>query len=224
MKLVPSVAYLKVQRQVYVGYSMALAGWIGEYLMDHFSIPKPKFIRRALGKLNFSFSSEEHEESTFTMFHIRGNVGVTSSWDIEGEKLFIQIFPLRGKISRGITVRVEHIEFYDQHVVSIEPAQKLPSGIRSLGINPLILEGYSPISLPYWGMVYEEWEEDLKTLVMLNDIFEKLKREEYRCPICFSPLREESGILICDNCGFIFTPEDRLEFVIEELTSEEFSF
>lgn len=64
MKLVPSIAYLKVQRQVYVGYSMALAGWIGEHLIQELSLPKPKFIRRALRKLGFSFSSEEEGENT----------------------------------------------------------------------------------------------------------------------------------------------------------------
>lgn len=223
MKLVPSIAYLKVQRQVYVGYSMALAGWIGEHLIQELSLPKPKFIRRALRKLGFSFSSEEEGENTFTMFYTRGSIGLTSSWDVENERMFIQIFPLRGRLSKGITIRGEYIEFYDQHVVSIEPAQRLPQGIKSLGINPLILEDNFPTSIPYWGMLYEDWEEDLKLLVMLNDIFNKLYREEYRCPICFSPLREENGVLVCDNCGFKFIPEDRFEVTLEEITEEESS-
>ncbi|CAB50466.1 hypothetical protein [Pyrococcus abyssi] len=222
MKLLPTVAYLRVQRQVYIGYSMALAGWIGEHLLNELSLPKPKFIRRALRKLGFSFSSEEGEDN-FTMFYTKGNTGLTASWDVENDKLFLQIFPLRGRLSKGITVRAEYIEFYDQFVVSIEPAQKLPPKIRSIGINPLILEDNIPLSIPYWGILYEDWEEDLKLLVMLDEIFDKLYREEYRCPICFSPLREENGVLICDNCGFKFTPENRFEKVIEEIESEELS-
>ncbi|AFK22131.1 hypothetical protein [Pyrococcus sp. ST04] len=224
MKLIPSVAYLRVQRQVYIGYSMALAGWIGEYILSYSSLPKPKFIRRALSKLGFTYSSESYEENTFTMFYTKKNLGLSASWDIENDKLFINIFPLRGRISKGVTIRSERIEFYGQDVVSIEPAQRLPHGIRSIGINPLIIEEGNLISLPYWGMLHEDWEEDLKILVMIDDVFDKLYREEYRCPICFSPLREEKGALVCDNCGFIFTPENTFERVVEEFEAEEFSF
>ncbi|ASJ16084.1 hypothetical protein A3L04_02815 [Thermococcus chitonophagus] len=224
MKLIPGIAYLQVQRQAYVGYSMALAGWIGEYILAYERFPKPNFIRRALNKLGFSFSSEEDDERYFTMFYTKGNTGVTASWDIEEDRLFIQIFPLRGRIGKGITVRAERIELYDQEVVSIEPAQKLPRGIRSLGINPLIIEDKVPLSVPYWGSLYEEWQEDLKLLVMVDEIFDRLYREEYRCPICFSPLREEKGVLVCDRCGFKFTPVNEFERVVEELTAEEFSF
>ncbi|AAL80473.1 MULTISPECIES: hypothetical protein [Pyrococcus] len=224
MKILPSIAYLRVQRQVYLGYSMALAGWIGEYILNYGSLPKPNFIRKALSKLGFSHFSENWEEDAFLLFYQRKSTGVTATWDLENEKLILQVFPLKTRLSKGITIRAEYLEFYNQHVVSIEPAQKLPHGIRSIGINPLIVGDSEILTLPYWGMVHEDWENDLKILVMKDEIFDSLLREEYRCPVCFSPLRREGSALVCDRCGFIHTPEEGLEEVIERFTVEEFSF
>ncbi|AEH25203.1 hypothetical protein [Pyrococcus yayanosii] len=223
MKLVPSVAYLRIQRQAYIGYSMALAGWLGEALLEK-GFPKPRFVRRALAKLGFSFSGENSDDSTVTLFYTKGSVALTASWNVEREALFLQLFPLRSRLSRGVTVRVEHIEFYEQDVVSIEPAQKLPPGIRSIGINPLILEEGVPVSLPYWGMLHEDWEEDLKILVMLDGVFERLRGEEYKCPVCFAPLRSAGDYLVCDRCGFVYTSETSFETTLEVIPLEESVF
>ncbi|WP_048152714.1 hypothetical protein [Palaeococcus ferrophilus] len=221
MKLVPSVAYLQIHRQAFVGYSMALGGWIGERLLNQRSLPRPIFFSRALKKLNFKLMGEERDDNEVTQFFTGRNVGVTVSHDPFHDSLFLQIYPLKRRISSAMTIRAQYIEFYDQFVVSIEPAQKLPRGIRSLGINPLILEDDYPLSVPYWGMVHEDWENDLKILVMVDEVFHELREKEYRCPVCFSPLRIEGNALKCDTCGFTFTDElgfqDVLESVEEEL-------
>ena len=224
MKLVPSVAYLRVYKQAFVGYSMALAGWIGEYLVNQSSLPKPIFFSRALRKLNFKVMGEEREEDEVIQFFANKKVGVTVSHEPFNDMLFLQIYPLKRRISPAMTVRAQYIEFYDQFVVSMEPAQRLPRGVKSLGINPLILEGDYPLSVPYWGMVHEDWENDLKLLVMLNEIFDELNDKEYRCPVCFSPLRRESYSLKCDTCGFTFVGEEDFAEVIEQVGEEEFAF
>ncbi|HHI00687.1 MAG TPA: hypothetical protein ENL40_04340 [Thermococcus litoralis] len=218
MKLVPSVAYLRIQRQFYVGYSMALAGWIGEHLIIRKSLPKPSFVDKALRKLGFSLVGEEISEDEYSYFFRRKDVGISAFFEPSNDLLFLQIYPLKKRITSGISVRSQYIEFHDQFVVSIEPAQKLPPGIRSLGINPLILEDYYPVSTPYWGMVHEDWENDLKMLVMRNEIFEDLERNEYRCPVCFSELSVEDNYLKCHTCGFVYTAESEFEKVISKFS------
>ncbi len=224
MKLVPSIAYLRVQRQTFVGYSMPLAGWMGEYLINYRRLPRPGFLSRAMRKLGFSPAGEEHDDRYITHFFTKGSVSISASWDVEGENLFLQLIPLRLRLSRGLTVRVEKIEFYDQYVVSIEPAQKLPPGIRGIGIKALILEDFYPVETPYWGMLHEDWEVELNLLVMKDEVYDRLSREEYRCPVCFAPLHEENGILKCSSCGFTYAPEHDFERVMEEFSVEEFAF
>ncbi|ASJ06187.1 eL43 family ribosomal protein [Thermococcus pacificus] len=223
-KLLPSVAYLRVQRQAFVGYSMPLAGWVGEYLINYGKLPRPNFLSRAMGKLGFSLAGEERDERYVTQFFTKGSVSISASWDMEKENLFLQLIPLRSRLSRGLTVRTEYLEFYDQYVVSIEPTNKLPPGIRGIGINALILEDFYPVETPYWGMLHEDWESELNLVVMRDEVYDKLEREEYRCPVCFSPLSEEKGILKCTHCGFTYTPEHDFERVMEEFTVEEFAF
>lgn len=220
MKLVPSIAYLRIYKQAFVGYSMALAGWIGEHLVNEGALPKPIFFSRSLRKLNFKFMGEERDEE-LTQFFANRNVGITVSHDPFHDALFLQIYPLKRRISSAMTVRAQYLEFYNQFVVSIEPAQKLPRGIKSLGINPFILEDDYPMSVPYWGMVHEEWESDLKLLVMLDELFDELNGKEYRCPVCFSPLRREGYSLKCDTCGFTFVGEENFAEVIEEVAEGE---
>ena len=223
-KLVPTIAYLRVQKQAFIGYSMPLAGWIGEYLINYGKLPRPNFLSRAMAKLGFSLTGEDRDDRYITQFFMKGGVSISASWDVERESLFLQVLPLRSKLSRGLTVRAEHIEFYDQHVVSIEPTGKLPPGIKGIGINALILEDYYPVETPYWGMLHEDWEAELNLVVMRDEVFDRLSREEYRCPVCFSPLTEENGILKCTHCGFTYTPETDFERVMEEFTVEEFAF
>lgn len=226
IKLVPSIAYLRIQKQFFVGYSMALAGWIGEYYLAYSSYPRPGFINRAMRKLGFRFVGEDREEN-LTQFFSSKHVGATVSFDPYNDAMFLQLYPLRRRIGAGITVRAQNIEFYDQFVVSIEPAQKLPHGIRSLGINPLLVEDEVPVSTPYWGMVHEDWENELKLLVMLDDVFSKFEVEEYRCPICFAPLRRDGIFLKCDRCGFVYAAESDFERVMSEFSfgeGEEFVF
>ncbi|ASI99396.1 hypothetical protein [Thermococcus celer] len=223
-KLLPSVAYLRVQRQAFVGYSMPLAGWIGEYLVNYGKLPRPHFLGRAMGKLGFRPAGEERDDGYVTQFFTRGSVSISASWDVERESLFLQLFPLRSRLSRGLTVRTERIDFYDQYVVSIEPTGKLPPGVRGIGINALVLEDFYPVQTPYWGMLHEDWEVELNLLVMKDEIYDKLSREEYRCPVCFSPLTEENGVLKCPSCGFTYAPEHDFERVLEEFTVEEFAF
>ncbi len=223
-KLLPSVAYLRVQRQVFVGYSMPLAGWIGEYLINYRRLPRPGFLSRAMGKLGFSLAGEERGGHFITQFFTKGGLSISASWDVERESLFLQLLPLRSRLSKGLTIRVEGIEFYDQYVVSIEPTGKLPPGIRSIGVNALVLEDFYPVETPYWGMLHEDWESELNLLVMRDEIYDRLKREDYRCPVCFSPLSEENGVLKCHNCGFTYVPEHDFERVMETFTVEEFSF
>ncbi|ASJ05500.1 hypothetical protein [Thermococcus barossii] len=223
-KLLPSVAYLRVQRQVFIGYSMPLAGWIGEYLINYRRLPRPNFLSRAMGKLGFSLAGEERDDRYITQFFTKGSVSISASWDMERENLFLQIIPLRSRLSRGLTVRTEHIEFYDQYVVSIEPTGKLPPGVKGIGIKALILEDFYPVEVPYWGMLHEDWESELNLLVMKDEVYEGLSREEYRCPVCFSPLHEENGVLKCSSCGFTYAPEHDFERVIEEFSVEEFAF
>jgi len=223
-KLLPSIAYLRVQRQAFVGYSMPLAGWIGEYLINYQRLPRPNFLGRAMRKLGFSLAGEESNERFITQFFTKGSVSISASWDVESENLFLQLIPLRSRLSRGLTVRVEKIEFYDQYVVSIEPAQKLPSGIRGIGIKALILEDFYPVETPYWGMLHEEWESELNLVVMKDEVYDRLSRDEYRCPVCFAPLSEENGVLKCTRCGFTYTPETDFERVMEEFSVEEFAF
>ncbi len=131
-KLLPSVAYLRVQKQAFIGYSMPpLAGWIGgEYLINYQKLPRPNFLGRAMAKLGFHLAGGEDRDDRFiTQFFTKGSVSISASWDVEREALFLQLIPLRSKLSRGgLTIRTEHIEFYDQYVVSIEPAGKLPPG------------------------------------------------------------------------------------------------
>ncbi|WP_297092964.1 hypothetical protein [Thermococcus sp.] len=223
-KLLPSVAYLRVQRQAFIGYSMPLAGWIGEYLVNYQRLPRPNFLGRAMSKIGFRLAGEERDERYITQFFTRGSVSISASWDVERENLFLQLIPLRSKLSRGLTVRAEHIEFYDQYVVSIEPAGKLPPGIRGIGINALILDDFYPVETPYWGMLHEDWEVELNLIVMKDEVYEGLSRDEYRCPVCFSPLHEENGVLKCSSCGFTYAPEHDFERVIEEFSVEEFVF
>ncbi|WP_297535215.1 hypothetical protein [Thermococcus sp.] len=223
-KLLPSVAYLRVERQAFVGYSMPLAGWIGEYLINYGKLPRPNFLGRAMRKLGFSFAGEERDERSITQFFVKGSVSISASWDVERENLFLQVIPLRSRLSRGLTVRAENIEFYDQFVVSIEPAERLPPGIRGIGIKALILEDFYPVETPYWGMLHEDWESDLNLLVMRDEVYDSLKREEYRCPVCFSPLVEENGVLKCTRCGFVYAPESDFERVVEQFSVEEFAF
>ncbi|WP_297498534.1 hypothetical protein [Thermococcus sp.] len=223
-KLLPSVAYLRVQRQVFIGYSMPLAGWIGEYLITYRKLPRPGFLSRAMGKLGFSFAGEQRNDRYITQFFTKEGLSISASWDVERENLFLQLVPLRSRLSHGLTIRAEGIEFYDQYVVSIEPAEKLPLGVRGIGINALILEDFYPVEVPYWGMLHEDWESELNLLVMRDEIYEGLKREEYRCPVCFSPLSEENGALKCHNCGFTYAPETDFERVMETFTVEEFAF
>ena len=223
-KLLPSVAYLRVQRQAFIGYSMPLAGWIGEYMVNYRKLPRPNFLSRAFGKLGFSLAGEERDERYITQFFTRGSVSVSASWDVEREALFLQLIPLRSKLSRGLTIRAENVEFYDQYVVSIEPTNRLPPGVRGIGINALILEDFYPVETPYWGMLHEDWEIELNLIVMRDEIYDRLKREEYRCPVCFSPLSEEKGVLKCPNCGFTYAPENDFERVMETFTVEEFAF
>ncbi|NPA47958.1 MAG: hypothetical protein GXO14_04880 [Thermococci archaeon] len=214
-KLLPSVAYLRVRKQVFIGYSMPLAGWIGEHLINYEKLPRPIFIDRAMTKLGFSFSGEQEDEDRVTRFFTRRNVSAVVSWDTERDEMFVQLLPLRSRISKGLTVRAGYIEFYDRYVVSIEPSGRLPQGVRGVGINALILEDFQPVELPYWGMLYEDWENDLNILVMRDEVFEKLFREEYRCPVCFAPLNDEGGVLRCTRCGFIYTPESELKRVLD---------
>ncbi len=223
-KLVPTIAYLRVQKQAFIGYSMPLAGWIGEYLINYGKLPRPNFLSRAMAKLGFSLTGEDRDERYITQFFTKGGVSISASWDVEKESLFLQLFPLRSKLSRGLTVRAEYIDFYDQHVVSIEPTGKLPPGIRGIGINALILEDYYPVETPYWGLLHEDWEAELNLVVMRDEVFDKLEREEYRCPVCFSPLHEENGVLKCSKCGFTYAPETDFERVMEKFTVEEFAF
>ncbi len=223
-KLVPTIAYLRVQKQAFVGYSMPLAGWVGEYLINYRRLPRPNFLSRAFGKLGFSPAGGERDDRYITQFFTRGSVSISASWDVEKENLFLQLIPLRSRLSHGLTVRAEHIEFYDQYVVSIEPAGKLPPGVRSIGINALVLEDFYPVETPYWGMLHEDWETELNLLVMRDEVYDKMRREEYRCPVCFSPLSEENGILKCSNCGFTYAPETDFERVMETFTVEEFAF
>ncbi len=217
MKLIPSIAYLRVQRQYFIGYSMPLAGWIGEHLLIRGSFPKPLFLKRALAKLGFSLAGESVDDETYVYFFTKKNLGLTAYFEPENA-LFVQLYPLNKRLSSGVTIRAQHIEFYDQDVVSIEPAQKLPPKIRSIGINALILEDKVPISIPYWGMVHEDWENELKILVMLDEVFRELEEKEYRCPICFSPLRVEGLALKCDTCGFMFTSESDFDKVLSEFS------
>ncbi len=79
---------------------------------------------------------------------------------------------------------------------------------------------------PTGGMLHEDWEVELNLLVMKDEIYDKLSREEYRCPVCFSPLTEENGVLKCPpSCGFTYAPpEHDFERVLEEFTVEEFAF
>ncbi len=223
-KLLPSVAYLRVERQAFIGYSMPLAGWIGEYLINYQKLPRPNFLGRAMRKLGFSLVGEERDDRYITQFFTKKGVSISASWDVERESLFLQLIPLRSRLSRGLTVRTEHIEFYDQYVVGIEPAGKLPPGIRGIGIKALILEDFYPVETPYWGMLHEDWESELNLLVMRDEVYDSLKREEYRCPVCFSPLTEENGVLKCTRCGFVYTPEADFERVIEQFSVEEFAF
>jgi hypothetical protein len=223
-KLLPSVAYLRVQKQASIGYSMPLAGWIGEYMINYQKLPRPNFLSRAMGKLGFHLTGEERDEGFITQFFTKGSTSISASWDVERESLFLQLIPLRSKLSRGLTVRAEHIEFYDQYVVSIEPTGKLPPGVRGIGINALVLEDFYPVETPYWGMLYEDWESELNLIVMRDEVYDKLHREEYRCPVCFSPLQEENGVLKCPKCGFIYAPEHDFERVMDEFTVEEFAF
>ncbi|MDV3104676.1 hypothetical protein [Thermococcus waiotapuensis] len=223
-KLLPSVAYLRVQRQAFVGYSMPLAGWIGEYLVNYQKLPRPNFLWRAVKKLGFSFAGEDKDDHSITQFFTKGPVSLSASWDVEKESLFLQLFPLRSRLSRGLTVRAENIEFYDQYVVVIEPAVKLPPGVRGIGINALILEDFYPTETPYWGLLHEDWENELNLVVMRDEVYERLHREEYRCPVCFSPLSEENGVLKCSKCGFTYAPENEFERVIEEFSLEDFAF
>ncbi len=223
-KLLPSVAYLRVQRQAFVGYSMPLAGWIGEYMINYQKLPRPNFISRAMGKLGFHLTGEGRDDRFITQFFTRGSTSISASWDVEKEGLFLQLIPLRSKLSRGLTVRAEHIEFYDQYVVSIEPTGKLPPGVRGIGINALVLEDFYPVETPYWGMLHEDWEAELNLIVMRDEVYERFHREEYRCPVCFSPLHEENGVLKCPKCGFTYAPEHDFERVMETFTVEEFAF
>jgi len=223
-KLLPSVAYLRVERQAFIGYSMPLAGWIGEYLINYQKLPRPNFLGRAMRKLGFSLVGEERDDRYITQFFTKKGVSISASWDVERESLFLQLIPLRSRLSRGLTVRTEHIEFYDQYVVGIEPAGKLPPGIRGIGIKALILEDFYPVETPYWGMLHEDWESELNLLVMRDEVYDSLKREEYRCPVCFSPLTEENGVLKCTRCGFVYTPETDFERVLEQFSVEEFAF
>ncbi|WP_457742415.1 hypothetical protein [Thermococcus sp.] len=223
-KILPSVAYLRVERQVFVGYSMPLAGWIGEYLINYQGLPRPSFLGRAMRKLGFSFAGESRDEGSITQFFTKGSVSISASWDVERESLFLQIIPLRSKLSKGLTVRAENIEFYDQFVVSIEPAEKLPPGVRGIGIRALILEDFYPIEVPYWGMLHEDWESELNLIVMKDEVYDSLEREEYRCPVCFSPLSEENGVLKCTRCGFVYAPETDFDRVVESFSVEEFVF
>ncbi|ASJ01624.1 hypothetical protein [Thermococcus gorgonarius] len=223
-KLLPSVAYLRVQRQAFIGYSMPLAGWIGEYLVNYQKLPRPNFLGRAVRKLGFSFVGEEKDDRFITQFFTKGSVSLSASWDVERESLFLQLVPLHSKLSRGLTVRAENIEFYDQYVVSIEPAVKLPPGVRGIGINALILEDFYPAETPYWGMLHEDWESELNLVVMRDEVYERFHREEYRCPVCFSPLHGENGVLKCNHCGFVYAPEHDFERVMETFTLEEFAF
>jgi len=216
MKLIPSIAYLRVQRQYFIGYSMPLASWIGEHLLIKGSFPKPLFLKRALAKLGFSWVGESVDD-TYVYFFTKKKLGLTAYFEPD-DSLFIQLYLLNRRLSSGVTIRAQHIEFYDHDVVSIEPAQGLPPKVRSIGINPLILEDKVPISIPYWGMVYEEWENDLRILVMLDEVFREFEEKEYRCPICFSPLRVESSALKCDTCGFIFTAESDFDRVLSEFS------
>ncbi|WP_297519941.1 hypothetical protein [Thermococcus sp.] len=223
-KLLPSVAYLRVQRQAFIGYSMPLAGWIGEYMVNYRKLPRSNFLSRAFGKLGFSLAGEERDERYITQFFTKGGVSISVSWDVERESLFLQLIPLRSKLSRGLTIRAGNVEFYDQYVVSIEPTNRLPPGVRSIGINALILEDFYPIETPYWGLLHEDWETELNLIVMRDEIYDRLKREEYRCPVCFSPLSEENGVLKCPNCGFTYAPENDFERVMETFTVGEFAF
>ena len=223
-KLLPSVAYLRVQKQAFIGYSMPLAGWIGEYMINYRRLPRPNFVSRAMGKLGFHLTGEERDDRFITQFFTRGSTSISASWDVEKDSLFLQLIPLRSKLSRGLTVRAEHIEFYDQYVVSIEPTGKLPPGVRGIGINALVLEDFYPVETPYWGMLHEDWESELNLLVMGDKVYDKLHREEYRCPVCFSPLHEENGVLKCTKCGFTYASEHDFERVMETFTVEEFSF
>ena len=226
IKLVPSVAYLRVQKQFFVGYSMALAGWIGEYYLAYSSYPRPRFMERALRKLGFRLVGEDREEN-ITQFFSSRHVGAAVSFEPYHDSMFLQLYPLRRRIGAGITVRAQNIEFYNQFVVSIEPAQKLPVGIRSLGINPFLVEDGIPVLTPYWGMVHEDWENELKLLVMLDDVFSKFEAEEYRCPVCFAPLRRGGNLLRCGRCGFIYAAESDFESVMSEFAvreGEEFVF
>lgn len=220
MKIVPSIAYLRVYKQAFVGYSMALAGWIGEHLLNEDSLPKPIFFFKALRKLNFKFIGEDNGDDSLTQFFSGKNVGITVSFEPFNDSLFLQIYPLKRRISPSMTIRAQYIEFYDQFVVSVEPAQRLPHGIRSVGINALIIEDSYPISRPYWGMVHEDWENNLRLLVMLNNIYDELEEREYRCPICFSSLRREGEALKCDSCGFVFTSEENFDKVLSEFSLE----
>jgi len=223
-KLLPSVAYLRVQRQVFVGYSMPLAGWIGEYLINYQKLPRPGFLGRAMGKLGFHFAGEERDDRFITQFFTKGGVSITASWDVDRESLFLQLIPLRSRLSKGLTIRAEHIEFYDQYVVSIEPTVKLPPGVKGIGIKALILEEFYPLETPYWGMLHEDWESELNLIVMRDEVYDRFHREEYRCPVCFSPLREENGVLKCSSCGFTYAPENDFERVVESFSVEEFAF
>ncbi len=206
-KLVPSVAYLRVQRQVFVGYSMPLAGWIGEHLINYRKLPRPIFIDRAMSRLGFSYAGEQGNDYRLSRFFIKGNVSAVVSWDLNRDDLFVQLLPLESRISRGLTIRASYIDFYDRHVVSIEPSGQLPEGVRGIGIKALVLEDFQPVEVPYWGMLYEEWENDLNVVVLLDEVFERLSKEEYRCPVCFAPLNDETGNLRCTRCGFIYTSE-----------------
>ncbi|ASJ01886.1 hypothetical protein A3L09_00735 [Thermococcus profundus] len=223
-KLLPSVAYLRVQRQAFVGYSMPLAGWVGEYLINHQKLPRPNFVFRAMGKLGFHLTGEEKDEHFITQFFTKGSVSISASWDVERESLFLQLIPLRSRLSRGLTIRAEHIEFYDQYVVSIEPTGKLPPGVRGIGINALVLEDFYPVETPYWGMLHEDWESELNLVVMRDEVYDKLHREEYRCPVCFSPLHGENGVLKCPKCGFTYAPENDFERIMDEFSVGEFAF
>ncbi len=217
-KLLPSVAYLRVRKQVFVGYSMPLAGWIGEHLTNYGKLPRPIFIDRAMAKLGFSFAGEQVDDALVTRFFTRGNVSAIVSWDTDRDESFIQLLPLHSRISRGLTIRAGYIEFYDRYVVSIESSSRLPPGVRGIGINALVLEDFRPVELPYWGMLYEDWENDLNVVVMRDELFERLMKEDYRCPVCFSPLNDESGILRCTRCGFVYTSESEFKHVLDTVT------
>ncbi|MDK2913265.1 MAG: hypothetical protein PWQ79_180 [Thermococcaceae archaeon] len=223
-KLLPSVAYLRVQRQAFVGYSMPLAGWVGEYLINYGKLPRPNFLSKAMAKLGFYSAGEERDDRFITQFFTKKGVSISASWDVERESLFFQLIPLRSKLSKGLTIRTEYIDFYDQYVVSIEPVGKLPPGVRGIGIKALILEDFYPVETPYWGMLHEDWESEMNLVVMRDEVFDSLSREEYRCPVCFSPLHEERGILKCSKCGFTYAPEHDFERVMEEFSVEEFAF